>query len=68
MNAPELPPFVHAEETPLADPRAAELRRVTQMLDDRLEGLFAAVPARLRALIPAALTQLAIRRSPPSPT
>jgi hypothetical protein len=53
----DLPPFVHAEETPLA-----ELRRVVQLLDDRLDDALAAVPARLRGLIPAALMQLAARR------
>jgi|HubBroStandDraft_3_1064219.scaffolds.fasta_scaffold1380933_1 hypothetical protein len=69
MTAPaQLPPFVEAAATPSGDLRAAELRRVTQMLDDRLDGLVGSVPARLRGLIPAALTQLAIRRSPPSPT
>jgi hypothetical protein len=60
MHAPtEVPPFIHAEDD-------ADLRRVAQLLDDRLEQLLAGVPARLRGLIPAALLQLAARRAPPT--
>jgi len=43
----------------------AEVQRVVNLLEDRLEAAMDAVPARLRRWIPAALLQLAVGRSAP---